>query len=100
KSKYLNVTGSKLRGALFNGDAVQPDKPLLIVEGEFDAMLAGQLLDLAVITPGPVSNTLTNRQLEHIRAASVVYILMDNDEAGQGAAQSLTAAIGAHCEAR
>jgi hypothetical protein len=94
-AKYLNVTGSKLSGALYNGDGIRPGAPLLIVEGEFDAILAAQQLPgLAVITPGPVSNTLTKRQLEHIRQASAVYILMDNDSAGQNAAQIVTTAIG------
>lgn len=91
-AKYLNVTGSKLSGALFNGDAIQPGAPVLIVEGEFDAMLAGQLLaGVTVVTPGPVSNTLTKRQLEHIKQASAVYVLMDSDEPGQRAAQSIAA---------
>ncbi|MBZ0298297.1 MAG: hypothetical protein K8J31_01070, partial [Anaerolineae bacterium] len=43
--KYLNLAGSRLSGVLFNGDAVVSGQPVLLVEGEFDAMLADQILN-------------------------------------------------------
>lgn len=49
--KYLNLAGSLQRGALYNGDAIERGCIVLLVEGGFDAMLAGQILD-------PPSNTV------------------------------------------
>lgn len=55
--KYLNLRGSRGSGVLFNGDAIQEGSLVLLVEGGFDAALAGQVL--AHFGPQSVSQTKT-----------------------------------------
>lgn len=97
-SKYLNMTGSKLHGALFNGDAIEPGKHVIFTEGEFDAMLAEQFVqgDIAVVTLGPVSNSLSNRWHKRLQDAKRIYIIPDQDrnEIGQNAGQQLATNLG------
>jgi 5S rRNA maturation endonuclease (ribonuclease M5) len=94
--KYLNLAGSKQSGALYNGNAIQPGRDVLIVEGGFDAQLAGQILgpQVAVVTLGSATNTPTARRLAQLQSAGRVFLLLDTDEAGQAAQRKLLAALG------
>ena len=93
--KYLNLAGSKQSGALYNGDAITPGCDLLIVEGGFDARLAGQILDdqVVVVTFGSATNRPTARRLHQLKQAGRVFLLLDSDEAGQTAQSHLVAAL-------
>lgn len=95
--KYLNLRGSKQAGALFNADDLRPDAPTLVVEGEFDAMLAWQQLqgEWAVVTLGSASNRVSRRWFERLAQSPAIYSLLDTDAAGRQAAQKLDEVFGA-----
>ena len=88
-AKYKYVTGSHIRGALFNGDALQQqDQPVLFVEGEFDAMIAAATLDgVNVVTLGSAATHLASRWRTRIAGQS--FVCLDNDQAGRDGAATL-----------
>ncbi|MEM6282863.1 MAG: hypothetical protein AAF787_11765 [Chloroflexota bacterium] len=116
--KYLNLTGSRQSGALYNGDAVIEGGDVLVVEGGFDARLAEQVLTpgrpagsplqtddsgrgesstrpaTAVVTFGSATNHPTGRRLAQLKTAGRVFLLLDDDEAGESARDKLTQALG------
>jgi DNA primase len=67
---------------------VQPGRPLVICEGEFDALLLGQQIgDLVqVITLGSASNRPAGPILDAMLAAPTWYLALDGDEAGDKSA--------------
>lgn len=89
--KYLSFTGSRLAGALYHADALEPARAALIVEGEFDCLLAAQHLGelLAVVTLGSASSLPARRWRDRLAEAGQVYALFDNDAAGQAASARL-----------
>jgi DNA primase len=93
--KYTCLAGSKPK-TLYNADGIKPDRDVLIVEGEFDAMLAQQLLGerVAVVTLGSASNQLPRRWRDKLAESGKVYAALDNDGAGQGAAAKLADQLG------
>lgn len=107
--KYLNLKGSKQAGALYNADAITWQRTVLIVEGGFDARLAEQCLnantppagtrlssplqDIAVVTFGSAHNTPSPRRIAQLRGARRVFLLLDDDAAGQSARAALQSAL-------
>ncbi len=93
--KYLYARGSKA-GALYNGDALFEGCDVLIVEGEFDALLAQQELGdrVVVVTSGSATNYLPKRWLDLMKLGRRVYSCFDNDEAGQRAADGIGELLG------
>ena len=83
--KYTSLKGSRLGRAVYSGDVLLPNSTVLIVEGEFDQMLAQQLLidDVIVVTKGSVSARFTQDEIIRLDAASQVYSLFDNDKPSQ-----------------
>jgi len=67
---------------------IEPGRPLVVVEGEFDALLLGQeLRDLAaVVTLGSASSRPDLAARSEMLAAAPWYIATDADEAGDRAA--------------
>jgi hypothetical protein len=92
--KYLGLAGGKSSGALFNGDALKPGEEVLIVEGEFDAMLAQQEIGVIVVTLGSASSGLSRRWRDRLKVSRRIYSTMDNDDAGQQATAKLRASLG------
>jgi DNA primase len=94
-SKYRSFLGSRLSGALFGGDALRPDRPALLAEGEFDAMLAAQALAgrMTVVTPGSATNRVTRRMRDALLTAPHVYSAFDRDAAGEEAERRLARAL-------
>lgn len=87
-AKYKYVTGSHIRGALFNGDELRDGLPTLFVEGEFDAMIAAAALDgVNVVTLGGASTHLAGRWRRRITGAA--FVCLDNDQAGRDGAAAL-----------
>lgn len=85
--KYVMATGSRRRWMYPSWTVENPEKPILIVEGEFDAMLGGQLLghECIVITAG--SSTAEPRMLHwsekhKFSKSQKLFISSDNDTAG------------------
>jgi DNA primase len=93
--KYLYVRGSKA-SALYNGDALEDGDSVLLVEGEFDALLAQQELgkQVVVVTIGSAANHLPGRWVERLKRARHVYSCLDSDEAGQQATARLAELFG------
>lgn len=96
--KYLSVKGSRQARTMFNGDSLVVGQDALIVEGEFDTMLAGQTLGIAVVTRGSSTdhNNIRPQWLEKLKLCGTVYSLMDTDTAGQKATENLSKQIGNH----
>ena len=88
--KYVAIRGSR-RGGLYSGrQGIFIGKPLVIVEGEFDALLLGQALgdSATVVTLGGAGNKPSSRILNAMLAASPWIVAVDNDQAGVKAADS------------
>lgn len=86
--KYLYVRGSK-SSALYNGDVVTDGCTVLVVEGEFDALLAAQELGVVVVTLGSAANRLPRRWFDRLARADRLYSCFDMDAAGRRAAAYL-----------
>lgn len=93
--KYTTERGSKPQ-ALFNGDAIRPGEPALLVEGEFDTMIAWQEFGdlLPCFTVGSATNkiNLTAWGLHLIRPRFTL-VLPDNDEAGERMAEAVVSVV-------
>jgi hypothetical protein len=76
-------------------DVIRPGLPLVITEGEFDALLLGQELDglASVITLGSASNRPDRSTLGRMLAATRWYLATDNDAAGDKAAEAWPAPV-------
>jgi DNA primase len=93
KQRYQQVAGGNLSGSLYLADTLQPGLPVLLTEGEFDALIAQQagdgLIHAAAI--GSASNKRVNpRWYPKFIAAPRILICMDADQAGEGAAAQLS----------
>jgi DNA primase len=87
--KYLAPKGWKPPEAVYPGPgAIVSGRPVVIVEGELDALLLGQALgDMAsVVTFGSASNGPTPGILGALRIAPAWYVAHDADRAGDKAA--------------
>jgi DNA primase len=86
--KYKMVKGSRRGGALYGVNHLVCRKDLVVVEGEFDAILlwqeAGDLVD--VLTLGGAGGRLSPRWLPALLSAERVWIATDSDEGGNDAA--------------
>jgi DNA primase len=77
------------RPGLFPGPGIiQPGHPLIVAEGEFEALTLGQELRglAAVVTLGSASNVPDTSLLVTMQAATPWYLALDADEAGDQAA--------------
>ena len=86
-AKYLLLAGGNSH-AMFNASAVATAKTVLIVEGEFDAIVghAHAPQGTAVVSFGSASMTLeTSPTWGNLLVTRKVYASLDNDGAGQGA---------------
>lgn len=97
--KYLNLAGSRAAGVLYNADQVTAGATLLVVEGEFDALLAWQelaALGVVGVTFGAASTApaqIPQRWRPTFKAARKVYLALDADAAGQAGAARLSKAL-------
>lgn len=91
KGKYLLFSGSRRSGALFNADSLPcrdgESRPVLFVEGEFDAIIGAQCADdwLSVVTLGSASGRLHRDWYNRLLYASDILIALDSDSSGQAA---------------
>lgn len=92
--QYFQVLGSA--DCLYNVDAIQPDKPVLLVESEIDVLSAqqesGELV--ACIATGSTSKGQYGRSLAKLHQASHVLQAFDDDEAGHNGAQEWIELLG------
>lgn len=82
--KYTQIPGGSANG-LYNADKLEWHDVALLVEGEFDALLAEQECggQIAVGTLGSASLPLNSRWLPVLATCKVVLVAYDNDDAGQ-----------------
>jgi hypothetical protein len=86
-NKYVCATGSQ-RGHLYPFGEITPGVTCLILEGEFDSLLAWQEAGwiASTVTVGSANQTPRPEALESLAAAPNWLVLPDNDAAGAGAA--------------
>ncbi|MBX3057453.1 MAG: toprim domain-containing protein [Anaerolineae bacterium] len=85
--KYHALAGSRLK-ALFGADTLLTAHTAVVTEGEFDALLLGQFLPdgAAAVTMGSAGSLPDNPAwLRYFAAVRRVFLVMDNDQAGQTA---------------
>jgi len=90
--KYVQVRGGHLSGGLYLADEIQPGLPLLLTEGEFDALI-GQQVGASLISAAAIGSA-ANRRINpcwypRLMSAPTILIRMDDDRAGQGAAAQI-----------
>jgi DNA polymerase I len=93
-SKYWSIAGSKQ--FLFGVDHIADSNVLVLVEGEFDAMLVAQEavaagLDVAAIAFGQARGQLADGMFAYLVGPQHVVVAYDNDRAGQVASTRLRA---------
>lgn len=90
--KYQQVAGGNIAGGLYLADFVEAGKPIIITEGEFDALICHQLGDefFHAVALGSASNTGINlRWYTLLASTTLLYLLMDPDPAGATAIERL-----------
>ena len=89
--KYEQIAGGNLCGALYWADQVVAGRPLLILEGEFDTLIAAQQVGDLVnpVTVGSASNNINPRWFGHMACSSDIYGCFDHDDAGKKPAERL-----------
>jgi hypothetical protein len=94
KPKYLVFKGSSRGGIYPDAKAVEPGKPLVIVERELDALLLGQELAgiASVVTLDSASDKPEPPILRRIFCASRWYVATDADAAGDTCAAGWSSA--------
>jgi len=81
--KNTSITGSKY--ALFNQDSVEFDKPLVITEGEWDAMIVHQSGYTNVVSVGCGANSVKSLfeiTKDFLNKFDSIILFTDNDDAG------------------
>lgn len=96
--RYQQVAGGNIHGCLYLADRILPRTPLIITEGEFDALIAwqvgGDFARAAAI--GSASHARIDRRwYGALLSVPRVIACMDADPAGAGAAGQLAALSGA-----
>lgn len=96
KDKYLSLKGSRQSSGLFGAVAGLANRDsITLLEGEFDTMLFNQMSGAVAVTRGSAGDhrNISSNWLEQLQGATVVYGLLDNDQAGQGASDALFDAL-------
>src|SRR5664279_5929157 len=89
EQRYQQVSGGHIRGCLYLADHIQPGLPLILTEGEFDALTAWQIGwgEVSAASIGSASNCRINRRwFGKLLTAPRLLVCMDADEAGEKAA--------------
>jgi KaiC/GvpD/RAD55 family RecA-like ATPase len=88
--KYIREKGSS--SILFNGDVVETNDEVIILEGEIDTitLLQNGYENAVGMTGG--AGTLKPEWYDVLKEKSKIYLVLDNDPAGQGAAKDVWAA--------
>jgi len=93
EQRYQQVSGGNIKGCLYLADQIQPGLPLVLTEGEFDALIAWQIGwdKVSAASIGSASNRHINlRWYGKLLAAPRLVVCTDTDEAGTEAAAFLT----------
>ncbi|MBZ0277637.1 MAG: toprim domain-containing protein [Anaerolineae bacterium] len=90
--RYQQVRGGRISHSLYLGDDIRPGLPILLTEGEFDALIARQVgegLISAAAIGSAANRRITPRWYPKFLTAPSILIRMDADQAGQGAASQI-----------
>ena len=90
--KYVGVRGG--RKTLYGVDGIEMGKPVLMYEGEFDALVTQNLWRYGLVSPVALcgaSNTAMDRWIPKLLTVPKIYARMDADGAGMKALQRLMA---------
>jgi DNA primase len=94
EQRYHQVGGGNIKGCLYLADDIQPGMPIFLTEGEFDALIAGQVGSglICPVSIGSSANKRINaRWFRKFIAAPRILARMDDDTAGEGAASEIEA---------
>ncbi len=85
--RYVQIRGSQ--NALYRSDTIRINAPVVMVEGEFDALTLAQEIDssIAVVATGSTEGARSMTSLAQLATASRVLLAFDADAAGDRAAQ-------------
>jgi hypothetical protein len=85
--KYLGPAGSS--AGLYNADSLHSGRPVLLAEGEFDALIAQQRAGdmVAAVSTGSTQGARRVRWIGQLAAAPLVLVAFDADGPGDEAAQ-------------
>ena len=83
--KYCGPAGSG--NGLYGADGVRSGLPVVVVEGEFDALVVAQEAGdlVAVVATGSTCGARRDRWARLLRAASIILVAFDGDAAGEQA---------------
>ena len=90
--RYQQVSGGNVSGCLYLADGIVPGLPLLLTEGEFDALTAQQAgvgLISAAATGSAANRRISARWFGRLMAVPSILVCMDDDEAGRAAAEQM-----------
>lgn len=82
--RYIGPAGSS--NGLYNVDDVMPGAPVVLVEGEIDALSVMQVAGIPAVATGSTSGSRRYTWVLRLMKASQVLIAFDSDEAGEKAA--------------
>ena len=88
QQRYQQVSGGNIKGCLYLADTIQPGLPLMITEGEFDALIIRQVAHdlVSVASIGSAANKCINpRWFSKLISAPSILLRMDEDQSGQEA---------------
>jgi DNA primase len=88
--KYQQVAGGSA-GGLYWIDKIDLRGAVMIVEGEFDALVVNQVGEIGAVALGSASNTLRDRWIDRLIFARRLYARLDGDTAGVRATERLRA---------
>ena len=93
EQRYHQVSGGNIKGSLYLADDIKPGLPIMLTEGEFDALITRQagmgLISAAAI--GSAANRRINaRWFPKFITVPSILIRMDDDLAGQGASEQIS----------
>ena len=83
--RYMGPAGSS--NGLYNVDDIQSNAPVVLVEGEIDALSVMQVAGVAAVATGSTSGSRRYSWITALMKASVVLIAFDSDEAGEKASE-------------
>lgn len=92
EQRYQQVSGGNIRGCLYLADEIYPGLPILLTEGEFDALTAKQVGSNQVSSAsiGSASNgRINHRWYGRLLVAPQLLVCMDSDQAGVNAAAEI-----------
>jgi DNA primase len=93
QQRYQQVSGGNIKGCLYLADTIKPGIPLMLTEGEFDALIVRQVANelVSVASIGSATNKRINsRWFPKFITVPSILVRMDEDNAGQGAVAQIS----------